>query len=112
MGPSTSVDGELIVTIASAIRCLLQWGRRQASTESAPNRSGALGVYVLQWGRRQASTESQHGGYSIEVDQCASMGPSTSVDGEVLFAAQDGGGLRAASMGPSTSVDGEAAHIT
>jgi len=107
MGPSTSVDGELILIEAADtlferlqwgrrqasterstrieityLALKLQWGRRQASTESA--QAGAMGAQVaaLQWGRRQASTESLAVTWRFRPLHDASMGPSTSVDGE------------------------------
>jgi len=58
MGPSTSVDGELTPRVRRSCMMRLQWGRRQASTERRHDRQAPRsGVY-------------------------ASMGPSTSVDGE------------------------------
>jgi len=58
MGPSTSVDGEVKRMSLDEVDLLLQWGRRQASTERVRRRS------------------------SSGIGDDASMGPSTSVDGE------------------------------
>jgi len=132
MGPSTSVDGEPgDPATGPSDPASLQWGRRQASTErpGLPMRI-VVGSSVLQWGRRQASTESGDRGLIVWYLGRASMGPSTSVDGEVSgvrgtarYHERFNGavdkrrrretqrvavpGVRAASMGPSTSVDGE-----
>jgi len=111
----------------------LQWGRRQASTESpgarqaqdhradrasmGPSTSvdgevgglvqGRTGSARLQWGRRQASTERDRLAPGLHRVRSASMGPSTSVDGEPRGPQARYQERRAASMGPSTSVDGE-----
>jgi len=59
MGPSTSVDGEERVEFIIG-----------------------MGYTPLQWGRRQASTERLGRASEPDRNPAASMGPSTSVDGE------------------------------
>jgi len=133
MGPSTSVDGEGCRSrgqshgltrfngavdkrrrraessaASNRIRALagLQWGRRQASTESFRIASWVGSPLLLQWGRRQASTERPTIRPARPGVKYASMGPSTSVDGEARGGVAPAAGVEA-SMGPSTSVDGE-----
>src|ERR1043166_2860588 len=57
MGPSTNVDGELVVGERRWRAAKLQWGRRRSSTESEPYAAESAPALSLQWGRRRTSTE-------------------------------------------------------
>jgi len=83
MGPPTNVDGEIETTGWRGTYAVLQWGRRQTSTE-----------------RVDLATAREH-----VLD--ASMGPPTNVDGEALDPAREQQLSQLASMGPPTNVDGE-----
>src|SRR5687768_12937201 len=64
----------------------------------------------LQWGRRLLSTETRCAACSSRVRLCASMGPSTAVDGDSVRAAEVVI-PHTASMGPSTAVDGDVKDV-
>jgi len=130
MGPSTSVDGETRSPACSTTTSLLQWGRRQASTESLRSSHWQERSHPLQWGRRQASTERLCKGSSWETPRGLQWGRRqasterlgradvTKVPGRFNGAVDKrrrrdvrralDGPQPVASMGPSTSVDGEA----
>jgi len=108
MGPPTNVDGEHRTSATPGIGwILLQWGRRQTSTERWRT-SPAIGWSGCRF--NGAADKRRRRGQEAEDLRLlfvgASMGPPTNVDGE-RHRLGAGRGVIGASMGPPTNVDGE-----